>query len=303
MRSRSITVVTATYNRAALLKRCYESLCAQTDMEFRWLIIDDGSADGTWRQVMGWKLSAPFVIDLVIRDNGGKHRALNSAFSVGVDEWVIFLDSDDRLLPHAVHDIRAVLGSGAFKASGAIGLLGNVLDMNSREIIGQKVREGDVVSGPRLREHCGVTGDTFRVYRGDLFVSRRFPEFDGESFLPENVLFDQLDNEGAFWLIPPMVEVEYQPGGLSSQVWRLRHESPRGFAASLASSERVAARIRTRWKFRVQLALWRRRHPEVGEDMTGSGFGKWVAQFMAIGLQYTGRGRRAVGDPNPHDRV
>ena len=42
-----ITVLTPTYNRANLLPNLYNSLIAQEENNFNWLIIDDGSTDGT----------------------------------------------------------------------------------------------------------------------------------------------------------------------------------------------------------------------------------------------------------------
>ena len=47
-----ITVLTATYNRAHLLGDLYDSLCRQTSKDFIWIIIDDGSSDGT-KQLCG----------------------------------------------------------------------------------------------------------------------------------------------------------------------------------------------------------------------------------------------------------
>ena len=44
---KSITVFTPTYNREKLLPILYSGLCAQSSKDFVWLIIDDGSADGT----------------------------------------------------------------------------------------------------------------------------------------------------------------------------------------------------------------------------------------------------------------
>ena len=43
----TFTVFTPTYNRAHTLHRVYESLNAQTFRDFEWLIVDDGSNDGT----------------------------------------------------------------------------------------------------------------------------------------------------------------------------------------------------------------------------------------------------------------
>lgn len=45
--STTVTILTPTYNRKELLSKLYESLQLQKDKDFEWLIIDDGSTDGT----------------------------------------------------------------------------------------------------------------------------------------------------------------------------------------------------------------------------------------------------------------
>lgn len=42
-----LTIFTPTYNRAHLLPLLYKSLCKQSNNNFIWLIIDDGSTDNT----------------------------------------------------------------------------------------------------------------------------------------------------------------------------------------------------------------------------------------------------------------
>lgn len=56
---KTLTVFTPTYNRKHTLPRTFESLCRQTCDNFEWLIIDDGSSDGTreWVESLGEKLS------------------------------------------------------------------------------------------------------------------------------------------------------------------------------------------------------------------------------------------------------
>ena len=57
-----ITVFTPTYNRRVLLERCYESLRKQTNKQFEWLVVDDGSIDNTKEFVNEIKKSSPFKI-------------------------------------------------------------------------------------------------------------------------------------------------------------------------------------------------------------------------------------------------
>ena len=42
-----MSVLTPTYNRAHTLGRCYDCLKAQTYRHFEWIVVDDGSTDGT----------------------------------------------------------------------------------------------------------------------------------------------------------------------------------------------------------------------------------------------------------------
>ena len=44
---KTVAVLTPTYNRGKLLERLYQSLCNQTNNDFVWYVIDDGSSDNT----------------------------------------------------------------------------------------------------------------------------------------------------------------------------------------------------------------------------------------------------------------
>lgn len=57
---KTLTVFTPTYNRKHTLPRTYESLCRQTCRDFDWLVIDDGSSDGTRE----WILSLGEMVQL-----------------------------------------------------------------------------------------------------------------------------------------------------------------------------------------------------------------------------------------------
>ena len=50
----TLTIFTPAYNRAYTLHKCYESLKKQTNKDFEWLIIDDGSTDNTRELVQSW---------------------------------------------------------------------------------------------------------------------------------------------------------------------------------------------------------------------------------------------------------
>ena len=78
-----LTVFTPTYNRAHTLPRTYQSLCRQECKDFVWLVVDDGSTDGTADLVRSWQQEANgFEIRYLYKENGGMHTAHNAAYEV-----------------------------------------------------------------------------------------------------------------------------------------------------------------------------------------------------------------------------
>ena len=72
-----LTIFTPAYNRAHTLPKLHDSLLAQTDMGFEWLVVDDGSTDGTGDLVRGWTDGSLFPVRYLRQENAGKHVAHN----------------------------------------------------------------------------------------------------------------------------------------------------------------------------------------------------------------------------------
>lgn len=96
-----LTIITPVYNRAGLIKNLYESLKKQINKKFVWLIVDDGSTDEITDVVKLFTKNSDFTIEFYQKPNGGKHTALNFAFSKLETELAIIVDSDDRLISTA----------------------------------------------------------------------------------------------------------------------------------------------------------------------------------------------------------
>ncbi|MCW3118495.1 MAG: glycosyl transferase family protein, partial [Chitinophagaceae bacterium] len=110
-RSTVFSIFTPTYNRKHTLHRAYESLLAQTFKDFEWIIIDDGSTDGTEELVREWQQDAPFVIKYHWQPNQGKHIAYNHCARIATGELFVNIDSDDEALPNALERFYAIWSS------------------------------------------------------------------------------------------------------------------------------------------------------------------------------------------------
>lgn len=99
-----ITIFTTTYNRKSLLQRLFVSIKKQTDHNFIWLIVDDGSTDGTSDLVESFMEDSDvnFKIDYIKKENGGKHTAMKIGFERTQTKYMVEIDDDDELFPNAV---------------------------------------------------------------------------------------------------------------------------------------------------------------------------------------------------------
>ena len=80
---KELTVFTPTYNRAYTLGRLYESLCRQSNKNFEWLVVDDGSKDGTEELIKSWQSEEKISIRYIYQENGGKRRRVPDSWDTG----------------------------------------------------------------------------------------------------------------------------------------------------------------------------------------------------------------------------
>ena len=109
----TISVVIATYNRAALVRRAVASVLAQGTNDFEVIVVDDGSTDDTDSVVR--EFGDP--VRYVRRDNGERGAARNTGIATASGDLIAFLDSDDEWLPGHLDRMTAV-----FATNGDVGV-------------------------------------------------------------------------------------------------------------------------------------------------------------------------------------
>jgi glycosyltransferase involved in cell wall biosynthesis len=91
VRTPSVSVVIATYNRAGLLKETIESVLSQTFQDFELIVVDDGSTDDTEEVLRPYSDRLRFLR----QENRGPSAARNLGISVARASWISIQDSDD----------------------------------------------------------------------------------------------------------------------------------------------------------------------------------------------------------------
>ena len=104
----SISIVTATYNAAALLPHLVASLRGQIDKNFEWVVADGGSSDGTVKIVeeAGETLRQVLVTS---QTDFGIYDALNRAIKLSTGDYYIVLGADDTLAPDAIANYKQAI--------------------------------------------------------------------------------------------------------------------------------------------------------------------------------------------------
>lgn len=90
-----VTVVTAAYNAASYIAETIESVLAQTYTDFDYIVVDDGSSDGTADIVSRY---APRVT-LLRQENAGAGAARNRGVERAGGDYVAIVDADDVWAP------------------------------------------------------------------------------------------------------------------------------------------------------------------------------------------------------------
>lgn len=93
-----ISVIVPVYNVEQYLPRCIDSILAQTFTNFELLLIDDGSTDNSGK-ICDEYAKKDNRIRVFHKENGGVSSARNIGLLFFTGDYVVFVDSDDMVLP------------------------------------------------------------------------------------------------------------------------------------------------------------------------------------------------------------
>lgn len=224
---KEVTIITATYNREKELKNLYKSLKKQSSYEFEWLVINDGSVDGTDAYMKSIINEPLFKINYMYKENGGKHKAINMGLNEINTPLVMIVDSDDTLLPNAIEEILKI--HDKYKYNNTISTYTFLRITPNGEIIRPVERDEFVDNYIKYRIKGNRPGDMAEVFRTDIFKSIRFPEFKNERFLSEDVCWIEMAKKyDSVYINKPIYVCEYLKGGLTDSDKKVKFMSPKG---------------------------------------------------------------------------
>ena len=224
------TVFTPTFNRKELLEKLYKSLQKQTFKDFEWLIVDDGSTDGTKEKVEEFLSEKKLEIKYYFKENGGKQRAYNFATEKANGELFICLDSDDEYVENGLEIILKYWKK--YEKNADIAGMGYLSTYPNGGIIGSSFPEKEMISTQfEIYNKYGVKGDKGIMFRTEIIKKYKFPVFEDEKFITEAVVYNRICEKYKMVYVNEKIEIkEYQEDGLTAKYNNLLLKNPKGQA-------------------------------------------------------------------------
>ncbi len=127
----AVTVVVAAYNEATVIEASLKTILASDYKNLKVLVIDDGSTDGTAKLVRSAFRKDPRV-KIHSQKNGGKWRALNTAYQYVTTDIVVAIDADTVLRKDAIRKLVAPFSDPIVGAVAGNVKVGNRLNLLTR---------------------------------------------------------------------------------------------------------------------------------------------------------------------------
>jgi glycosyltransferase involved in cell wall biosynthesis len=188
------TVFTPTFNRAFTLPRVYESLKAQSFRDFEWLIVDDGSTDGTEALVRQWQQEADFPIRYIWQENAGKHLAINVGVQQAQGKLFLILDSDDACVPEALERFKLHWDSIPVDRRHQFTGVTCLVQDPSGQIIGDPFPVDPLDSDSLdVRYRHRVLGEKWGFHRTEILKEFPYPAVAGdEPYVPPSLVWNRI---------------------------------------------------------------------------------------------------------------
>lgn len=186
MKRERLCIVVPVYNTEAFLRRCLDSILNQTFTDFKCVLVDDGSSDGSKAICQEYEEKDERVCALYQNREGVsvvRNRALDYIFDNFSCEYIGFVDSDDWIHPQMYeilykllkeYDANMAVCSYRLVREESEGIAGNLLE--------RALNHSKIIYEEEALESLFTTGnDMFglimpKLYKSDLFRNRRFKE-------------------------------------------------------------------------------------------------------------------------------
>lgn len=209
--SLAVSILVPVYKVEKYLSRCIESVIAQDFTDWELILVDDGSPDYS-PEICDEYAQKDARIRVVHKENGGLPSARLAGFKEARGKYVVFLDSDDWLMPNAIGVLFAKIEEGYDMVRGSYRVVRAENDytnyiahtlgeINNVSIFREKLLNGQVFSymwGGISRKSCYYE-DTFKPVLGfsvgeDILINYLASKGFNKVFILPDILYNYYMN-------------------------------------------------------------------------------------------------------------
>ena len=225
-----ISILTATYNRANLLSKLYESILnnLNEDIDVEWLIMDDGSTDETKEVVEGFTEENKLEIKYFFQENQGKMQAINNLVESAQGDLIIECDSDDYFSNNAFEVIKNVFDKNENRMKDFYALAFLKYDQTGKNMGNNFKNETSKMFDLYFKE--GEKGEKALVFNSKIRKQYKYELENGERFSTEARMFHKMDEKyNIICINQPIMICEYQAEGYTRNIDKQFTENPYGY--------------------------------------------------------------------------
>lgn len=174
--SPSISLIIPVYNSKTYLRRCLDSVQAQTFTDYEVVLVDDGSTDGS-SDICDAYAAMDSRFRVFHEANRGSSLARKFGMEHALGQWYVFMDSDDDVHPHYL----SRLYEAVVEKEAEITICEMQQVDNDASPVSEKPREAVMLDSEQLHErffHYSFWGFGGKIYYRDVFDGLYFPPYN-----------------------------------------------------------------------------------------------------------------------------
>ena len=231
------------------LQSLWDSLQKQTVKDFEWLVVDDGSTDGTKNLITQLQENSDFPIRYIYKSNGGKHTALNVGIQTICSELTFIVDSDDCVTDDAVESILKI--HPKYRSQNNICGYAFLRAFPDGKVNGKKFDVDEKIgSYIDVRVNGDDTGaDKAEVFKTHCLKEFPFPEYPNEKFLGEDLVWVRMARKYQMVHINKAIYIgNYLEDGLTNN--RRKHNIASPIGCMHRAEEFMESDLKTRYRIK-----------------------------------------------------
>ena len=182
-----ISVIVPIYNAARYVRKCLDTLLAQTYYNYEIILIDDGSSDSSFL-ICKQYLKKSDKIKLFHKKNGGVSSARNLGITKAEGQWITFVDSDDWVSPYYLEHLIGHISEEIDLVFSYAVLVGKDGTLLKEEFPSKMISSDNLEIAFAENALHGHTSPWSKLYKRDL-INQIHLRFDERMHIGEDLLF------------------------------------------------------------------------------------------------------------------